>query len=60
MPNKYQILITETLQNIVIVEANNEKNALASVEDELKNSEYILSSENFTGVKFQVINKDVI
>lgn len=51
---EFDINITETLEKTVTVEAENRKEAEEKVQQAYYNSEYILDSENFTGVKFAV------
>ena len=54
MTKEYKVLITETLQKTVIVEAETESEAHTRVSDAWKNAEYILDSDNFQGVEFHV------
>lgn len=54
---EYKVLITETLQKIVIVEAASEQEAHRRVSDAWKNAEYILDAESFQGVEFHVIGE---
>jgi len=54
MKKEYKVLITETLQKTVIVEAENEQEAHRRVSDAWKNSEYILDADSFQGVEFHV------
>ena len=56
---KFEVLIMETLEDIVTVEAENENEALRQVEDAWKNGEYILDSKNFTGVEFKLWNDEL-
>ena len=51
---EFDINITETLEKTVTVEAENREEAEEKVQQAYYNSEYILDSENFTGVKFAV------
>jgi hypothetical protein len=51
------VLITETLQKTVIVEAESEAEAHTRVSDAWKNAEYILDSDNFQGVEFHVLGE---
>ena len=51
---EFDINITETLEKTVKVEAENREEAEEKVQQAYYNSEYILDSENFTGVKFAV------
>ena len=57
MKKEYKVLITETLQKTVIVEAENEQEAHRRVSDAWKNSEYILDADSFQGVEFHVIGE---
>ena len=57
MTREYKVLITETLQKIVIVEARSEQEAHTRVSDAWKNAEYILDSDNFQGVEFHVLGE---
>ena len=51
---EFDINITETLEKTVTVEAENREEAEEKVQQAYYNSEYVLDSENFTGVKFAV------
>ena len=53
---KFSVEITETLQKVITVEAENEQEALWKVEDMWKNGECILDSENFTGADFCIVD----
>ena len=52
---KFSVIITETLERVVVVEASGQKDAEQIVSDGWHNSEYILGPENFTGVDFKAI-----
>ena len=54
MKKMYKVLITETLQKTVLVEAETEQEAHRRVSDAWKNSEYILDADSFQGVEFHV------
>jgi len=54
MKKEYKVLITETLQKTVIVEAESEQEAHRRVSDAWKNAEYILDADSFQGVEFHV------
>ena len=54
MKKTYKVLITETLQKTVLVEAETEQEAHRRVSDAWKNSEYILDTDSFRGVEFHV------
>ena len=49
---EYDVKITETLEKTVTVEATSRADAEEQVRSAYYNSEYILDSENFTGVEF--------
>ena len=49
---EYDVKITETLEKTVTVEATSREEAEDAVKAAYYNSEYILDSENFTGVEF--------
>ena len=51
---EYKVLITETLQKAVIVEAASEQEAHRRTADAWKNGEYILDADSFQGVEFHV------
>ena len=54
---EYKVLITETLQKTIIVEAASEQEAHKRASDAWKNAEYILDAECFQGVEFHVIGE---
>ena len=54
---QYKVLITETLQKTVLVEAASEQEAHRRASDAWKNAEYILDAETFQGVEFHVIGE---
>ena len=51
---EYKVLITETLQKAVIVEAASEQEAHQRARDAWMNGEYILDADSFQGVEFHV------
>lgn len=53
--DKYKIEITETIQKTIEVEANNKDEALHVVMKKYKNSEVILTEEDFIDVDFKCI-----
>ena len=57
MTKEYKVLITETLQKTVIVEAGSEAEAHTRISDAWKNAEYILNEDNFQGVEFHVLGE---
>ena len=46
---RYYVSVTETLNKVVSVDAESEKEALQKVQDAYNNSEIILDSDNFCG-----------
>ena len=56
---KYNVMITETLQLIVEVIAENQIEAEEIVRSNWKDSKYVLSAGNFTGVEFKAISEDI-
>ena len=57
MTKEYKVLITETLQKTVIVEAETETEAHKRASDAWKNAEYLLDDKNFQGVEFHVLGE---
>ena len=57
MTKEYKVLITETLQKTVIVEAETEAEAHKRASDAWKNAEYLLDEQNFQGVEFHVLGE---
>lgn len=51
----FKVTITETLEHIIDIEAENQYEAEQIIFDKWKNGEYILGSENFVDVKFKAI-----
>lgn len=51
--NKYKIEITETLQKIVELEADNKEDAMHKVMKMYKNSEVILDANDFVDLDFK-------
>lgn len=56
---KYNVMITETLQLIVEVIAENQIEAEEIVRSDWMDSKYVLSAGNFTGVEFKAISEDI-
>ncbi len=56
---KYNVMITETLQLIVEVIAENQIEAEEIVRSNWMDSKYVLSAGNFTGVEFKAISEDI-
>ena len=54
---EYDVTITETLEKTVTVEAASKAEAEEKVRQQYYNSEYILDSENFTGVDFKLVDE---
>lgn len=54
---EYKVLITETLQKTVILEAATEEEAHKRASDAWKNAEYLLDAECFQGVEFHVLGE---
>ena len=48
----FEITIIETLEKVVTVEAASYEEAQAMVEAAYNNAEYVLSADDFTGVRF--------
>lgn len=46
---RYYVSVTETLNVVVCVDAENEKEAVQKVQDAYNNSEIVLDSDNFCG-----------
>ncbi len=55
---KFEVEITETLQDVVVVEAKDEQEALLKVRRGWDNGTYILYAENFMGVEFYVLDEN--
>lgn len=51
---EYKVIITETHQKAVIVEASSEQEARTRARDAWKNGEFILDAECFQGAEFYV------
>ena len=54
--NTYKVKITETLEKVVEVEAEDRDEAEQIVSDAWHNSEYILDAEDFKGVEFNAVS----
>jgi len=54
-PGSYDVTITETLRKTVIVDADSSAEAEQTVNDNWRDSEYILDSDNFVGVRFEAV-----
>ena len=55
----YAVLITETRQKTVAVEAGSEAEARRRAEDAWKNAECLLGDEDFQGVEFYIAGEGV-
>ena len=55
---EYRVLITETLQKTVVVQAASEQEARRRAEDAWKNAEFILDADAFQGVEFYVLGEN--
>lgn len=51
---KYYVLVRETLERVIEVEAENEDRATCIAERKYRNGEFILSAEDFVDVEFFV------
>ena len=51
---KYKVTITETLERVVEVEAEDYEEAVDIIGDEYRNGEIILCSDDYTGTDFNV------
>ena len=54
---KYKVAVTETLRRVLLVEAANELEARSRVSDAWRNSEIILTAEDFEGAEFYVLGE---
>ena len=52
----YKVKITETLEKVVEVEAEDRDEAEQIVSDAWHNSEYVLDAEDFKGVEFNAVS----
>ena len=52
---EYRIKIRETLEKVVTVEAMNLSHAKEVAEKNYKNSEYVLTADDYSGVTFQTL-----
>lgn len=52
---KYKVEITETIQKTIKVEAENEQDAIQKAMKKYKNSEVVLTDEDFIDVDFKSI-----
>lgn len=54
---EFVVYITETLQRKVIIEANNESEAINEIADKYYNEEIVLDSTDYLSVDFDAIEK---
>lgn len=54
---EYKVLITETLQKTILVEARSEEEAKQRATDAWNNTEYMIDAECFQGVEFHVLGE---
>ncbi|MBQ3642440.1 MAG: DpnD/PcfM family protein [Treponema sp.] len=56
----YKVRITETLEKVVTIQAETEKEALQLADDNYRaaQDDYVLDAENFTNVDFKVLKDD--
>lgn len=56
---KYKVKITETLEKIVEIDANNEHEALITADCNYRaaKDDYILTAENYTNTVFEVVKE---
>ena len=55
---EFVVYITETLQRKVIIEANNESEAINEIADKYHNEEIVLDSTDYVSVEFETIEKN--
>ena len=55
---KYYVSVTETLNKVVSVDAESEKEAVQKVQDAYDGCDIILDSDNFSGEKIEVEDND--
>ena len=55
----FKVRITETLEKVIEVQAETEREALQLVDDNYRaaQDDYILGADNFTGVDFKVVEE---
>lgn len=58
--NKYKVEITEYLQKIIEVEAENEMDALAKIEADYKSQKIILDADDFIDKNIEIYNPNKI
>ena len=54
---EFVVYVTETLQRKVIIEANNESEAINKITDKYYNEEIVLDSTDYLSVDFDAIEK---
>lgn len=56
---KFKVQITETLQKMITVEAENEEKAIHVAENEWKNGKHTLYAENFVCAEFDLWDDEI-
>ena len=56
---QYKVLVTETFQKLVAIEAESAEDARQRAEDAWRNTEYILDIDDFQDVNFHVVEMGV-
>ena len=51
---EYVVKITEILEKVVFINADNQEDAHKRVREDYKNGEYILNADNFVDVEFEL------
>jgi hypothetical protein len=51
---EYAVKVTETLEKVVYVQAENMYNAEEIAQEQYNRGEYILDADNFVGVEFEI------
>lgn len=56
---QYKVLVTETFQKLVSIEAESAEDARQRAEDAWRNTEYLLDIDDFKDVDFHVVEMEV-
>ena len=56
---QYKVLVTETFQKLVSIEAESAEDARQRAEDAWRNTEFLLDIDDFQDVKFHVVEMGV-
>ena len=56
---QYKVLVTETFQKLVAIEAESAEDARQRAEDAWRNTEYLLDIDDFKDVDFHVVEMGV-